>query len=429
MITDNIIRFFRVYGAKIQEHLGKLYVISSDKASFDEMCTNSFSPASQEDRNIPIKPCLIENLSEIKDEPLRNVIEESGANLACAALDSEQGAPSFLLMHASEDALFDEADLFAFKEDKFNRDALSDMMQNMAVNDPKRCRAFMSTVQLHTPGLGITRGGRKTAVQKKEDLERYKGNFVNNMKIVRSPDKYSVDEVNRANYEVRVVLSSVPQASLVELMRIIFTTHKIPKSDVINDCFLNLDSAAEKSDIQLDISCYKNGKKKAINSDGMYRLTFKKGENDPNPKFIRFPGKVETAIFYTVLVARKTTDARKIEILDLEKEFIGIYRALYRVGYDEAQLAFDSIKDYEFKDADGKLIKRYQGRYRNYIPNIRAAIDAALGGIVDNPAVFYYDYSYRKGGTFYVKEKRITLAQDFSNEIVKYQNKEASVLD
>ena len=168
MIADNIMRLLRVFGAKIQAHLGKLYVISSDNASYAEMCVTSFSPASQEDRAIALEPRLIDNLSEIQDEVLEKVIEETGANLISAVLDAEQGAPTFLMMRTPEEVLFDEADLFAFKVDKYNRDARSAMIRNMAVNDPTGFRSFMSTVKLEDPCLGITRSGRKTSAQKKK---------------------------------------------------------------------------------------------------------------------------------------------------------------------------------------------------------------------------------------------------------------------
>lgn len=418
MIPASIMRLVRVYGAKLQKHLGKLYVISSDRASYEDMCGKYFTPASQEKRVADIEPCLVNNLSEIEDESLENVIEETGANLVSEVLDSEQGAPTFLMMRASKSRLFEEADLFAFKVDKCNRDALSDMMQNLADNDPEAFCSFIKKADRKMAALAVTRGGRKTAAQKNKELAVYMENFIDNIHILRHAGEESEEEVKRADYEVRTALSSIPRAVLGEFMYNVLSTGDIPDDITIEDRFLNLDSAAVKSDVDLIIRP-RNNDEKIINSDGKYHLTFSKGENAP--KHIRFPGKVETAIFYTILVARKTTNAKNIEILNLEKEFIGIYRALYVTSYDEAQLAFDGIKDYVVKDENGNVIMRYQGRYRNYIPNIRKAIDAAMGGS-DNPAIYYYDYSYQKGGNFHVDAAHIFLDKEFLKDIVRLQN-------
>lgn len=419
MIPANIMRFIRVYGAKLQKHFGKLYIISSDRASDEEdMYGKYLTPDSQEERVASIEPCLVRSLSELEDEYLENMIAKAGANLVSAVLDSEQGAPGFLMMRTSKSKLFEELGLFAYKVDKNNRDALSVMMANVAVNDPDSFLSFMEKADLSKNAITFMRGGRKTAAEKAEEIKLFISNFTDNMQVIRHPEDNSEDDVNRANYEVKTVLSSMSSATLEEFMFLVLSTKQIPDDNTIESRFLDLDSAAKKSDVDLIIRPRKKNEK-IMNSDGKYHLTFRKGENDP--KHIRFPGKVETTIFYTVMVARKTTGAKNIEILDLEKEFIGIYRALYVASYEDAKLAFEGIKDYDVKDENGELIRRYQGRYRNYIPNIRAAIDAALGGS-DNPAVYHYDYSYRKGGHFYVDVGHIHLDEQFLSDIERLQD-------
>lgn len=421
MIPTSIMRLVRVYGAKLMKHIGKLYVISSDKVSYEEMCRKYFTPASQEDRVIPIEPCYIKTPSEIADAPLANVVEETGANLIGEVLDSEQGAPTFLIMRASKSNLSEEADVFAFKIDNYNRNALGEMMENMAINDPEVFQSFMKKANREVAALKVARGGRKTAAQKAQELETCNENFVKNMQIIRFQEDYSEDEVILAKSQVKMVLSNMSHATLSEFMYTVVSTGLIPDDNTIEERFLNLDVAAKKSDVHLLIRP-RTKEEKMVNSDGKYHLTFSKGENAP--KHIRFPGKVETAIFYTVMVARKSTGADSIEILNLEKEFIGIYRALYVTSYEEAKTAFDGIRDCEIVE-NGVTKMKIQGRYRNYIPNIRTAVNEALSGS-DNPAIYHYAYHYEKGGRFHVATDHITLDDGFIKEMKRLQDPKAN---
>lgn len=416
MIIENVMRVIRVYGAKLKEHVGKLFIVSSDEAAFDEICKNITSEISQQERLFPLTPVLVKNLSELEDDSLTNAIEAFGANIVGLVLDPEEGAPSFMMERVPEDSITVEADLFAHKLDKSNKNAISTMMENMADNDPESLQRFIENVGLDLASLSVTRGGRKTAAQREEDLKQYSANFLSNMQIVRNPEGYAEDQVDEARRQVKVVISNISHATLSEFMYEVILTRIVPDDNAIDVGLLNLESAAKRSDVHLLIRPrLKN--EKIINSDGKYHLTFQKGENAP--KHIRFPGKVETAIFYTILMVRKKTGADMIEILDLKKEFIGIYRALYVATYEEAELAFESIKDYYVEDGETKI--KLQGRYRNYIPNIRAAINEALSGS-DNPAIYHYAYHYEKGGRFYVQGDHIFLDEDFLKESKRLQN-------
>ena len=409
MITENIMRIVRIVGAKFAKHLGKLFVVSSDELAFAEVGNQITSPESQEERVGTLTPVLVKDLSELEDVFLANAVKEIGANLVGAVFNAEEGVPTFLMMHASDESLFTEAGLFAHKVDKLNRDALKVMMENVAANDPDVLQSFVakSGLMLATPA---SRGGRKSAAERAQELERYSGNFLSNMQIIRNPDDHSDDDLKQARHEVKMVLSNLSHATLSEFMFTVLLSGLIPEDNVIEERFLNLESAARKSSVYLHITHAAKGETNK-NSDGKYRLSFSVGENaasgEKDIRPLSFPGKVETAIFYTVVLYRKNSDQKIIEILSLEKEFCGVYRALYRTDYAEAYEAFDGIKDLR---EDGQLI--YQGRYRNYIPNIRNAVNAALAGI-ENPAIYHYDYHYRKGGHFYVDKDHITLSEDF----------------
>ena len=405
MKADNVMRVVRVCGAGLKEHIGKLFVVSSNEAVFDETCQSIASQGSRQDRVISLTPVQIKALSELGDDVLARAIEASGANLAGLVLDAEEGVPSFLMMKVPEAAVAVEADLFAYKLDKLNKEALSAMMENVADNDPAALRSFIERTGLDLAGLPASRGGRRSAAQRAQDIELYRENFLSNLLVIRGAEHHSEDELKQARHQLKVVLSNLSPATLSEFMYDVLLTGMIPEDHIIEERFLNLEAAAKKSPVHLYIDPAATGET-VKNSDGKYRLSFSVGENAP-VRPLTFPGKVETAIFYTVVLFRKHNDQKLIEILSLEKEFCGVYRALYRTGYAKAKEEYDGIMDLR---EDGQLIS--QGRYRNYIPNIRNAVNSALSGI-ENPAIYHYDYHYRKGGSFFVDRDHISLSEKF----------------
>lgn len=408
MITANIMRLVRIYNAKLDEHFGKLYIVSSDQSAYEETCNKFFNPASQEERVGAINPVLVKDFSEFNDDSLADAVMETGANLVGAVLDAEQGAPAFLMMRSSGSTVFNEADIFAFKIDKMNRDALSSMMENMAVNAPEACRAFLKSVDIQRTSLKVSRGGRPKAADKAEEIRQFKERYVDNMRVIHDPSS-SAEDVARAENEVQAVFASLSPAALSRFMYLVLKEQRIPDDKTIKEDFLDLNTASEKSDGTMEVRPRKKGEK-IINSDGKYRLTFKKGENAPI--LIKFPGTVETALYISLLMDRHFKGTEKLELSALEDYFIGVYRAVYVCDYPEAKAKFEEILYHV--NPDGSYS---QGRSRNYLPNMRKAISEALLG-VDNPAI----YHYKQGDRLHIQKDRIKFPESFVDEVERLKD-------
>lgn len=356
------------------------------------------------------------DLKEFDDPALASIVKETGANLVARVVDSEQGAPLFLMERACKNNLAEELELFTFKVNNINRNAIVTILGNIALYEPDKCAKLLKNAELTLDGY-IYRGGM-SAKEKEDLLQEMKSRFIANKAILANPDA-SKEELSVAKREFDMVCASFTQASLAEFMAQVLITGDIPTDEELEEKYLYLDKAASASKVKLEIRP-RYSTEKIKNSNGKYRLTIHYVDNTHNGKRLRkllkFPGKVETAIYYTLLMVRKYNNIEKIEILDCEKEFIGIYRALYIETYDVAKRVFDKIRNRDEGDKP-----KSQGRYRNYIPNIRKAVDKALARI-DNPAIYHYEYHYQKGGRFYVKSDHISLSANFLKDATRLQN-------
>ena len=423
MLVEKYIGLIRVFGAKMCEHFGKVYVISSNKAVFDEMSGKYFDEASQKERLVSLVPVLVGNLADLHDEPLARAVEEAGANLVCAVLSAQIEEPSFIMMRVAEADLADESANLAFKADMHIRNAVTDMMRDIACNySEKAVRAHVAACYNPDAVPDVPMGAHRTAKDKSAIIEKYKARYMDNLHIVYNAKDYDAEEVARAFQEIDSVHASLSKGSLVK-----FVTEMVHKSESLGALVaatLNLTSAARNSKMKLMIRRYKAGEQ-IRHSKGKYRLvTFTPGENETEPDYFEIKGKVETAIYYTLLVHKKLTGEDMIDICALMGEFIGVYRALYLVGYDKACVEFFNIMD--ATDENGN---HYQGRYRNFIPNIRKSVDAMVKGKVDDPAIYYYDFHYdSKGnsmGKFLVDADHIIIEQGFLDEVRRLQDPKA----
>lgn len=415
------IRTIRVYTDKFKSHFGKLYLVSEDDAAYEEFSVNFRSQAVSEYID-SLAPVLVKTYADLDDDVLADAAEKAHARLIGAVLDSEQGAPAFCMMSTPEELVFVEAEYFALRLDNVNRNAVATMLGNLAVNSPETCRSYLAGMELGAAPCCLPRG-RKSSAQKAKELELFKEQFVENMNILRNPDGHSEDEVAEAREKTILVLENMPHASIAKLLHSILSSEVIPSLEAVESEYLNLEYAAKHSPVYLTIRPMEKGEICA-NSDGKYRLIFTMGES--TPRQIRITGKAATAIYFTVLLIRKTTGATLIEIFDFEKKFVGVYRALYMETYAVAKEEFDKIWD--IIEDDGLTRTRIQGRCREYIPNICKALNSALGEF-DNPAVYYYAYHYQKGGRIYVDVNHLTVNERFLEESERLENPEENAIN
>ncbi len=410
MLQENIIRLVRVPGVRLLKHFGKIYIFSSNETAFDGMRGDYFDEDSQKERIVSLEPTLVPDASVLDDAPLAEAIREEGANIVGEVLDARQGEPSFLMMRSSEDTLFDSVDILAYKMDKYNRDALAQMMGDLALNAPEECSALLKDAEFDPDMLPVERGGKhKNAEDLQKEAEEYRKRYVENMNLLRDPNT-PADIAERAMMEVTVLISSLTKDTLGRVLIEITKSRVIPSDDVLKEEVFNLDNAAQSTAGKLVIR-HSEEELKYNTSDGKYRISFEKGENAPIP--IRFPGRVETALYITLLYNHKVVDhVHNVDLNSLQDIFIAVYRCLYEESEFTAAKKFEEI--FYTINPDGTY---GQGRSRNYFKNMRRALSTALMGEVD-PSIYYYE----RGSRLHVLKDNIKISKGLQDYIENYLN-------
>lgn len=404
MNTDSIVRSVRILGADMEKHLGKVYFISDNAALFEEMKQKIFDAKHQTDYIRPLSPVLVRDLDGLGDPVLAEVVEESGATLVGAYPDTGVGATVFLLEKVAEKDVLAEADDFAFLIAKEERDALSTMLQNLAVNDPVTCRDFLKKVAQEP--VGAVRG--HNAPKRDPRFEEYKGHYVDNMKIMRDPGS-SAAERARAQKEIVAVNNGMSHSSLSYLQTIIAIEGRAPTDEEYRRFLYPEESSFDVHVVPFRKTVSKRGE------DERYRVTIRGGENAIN---LRFPLSASNALYTALLFDARYIGSERIELSRIEKLFIGVYRTLYPCDYSEAKDLYDKMfqREVPSKEDPTKMEWR-QGRAKDFIRAIVLTVDNTIIGL-DNPQ----PYLYSDGGRLHISKEKIHFPDGFREEVIRMQN-------
>ena len=393
MSSKNQINIIRVPGARIRQHLGKIYVITDDDAAFEEV-EKEFTSSSQMMFAYRFSPEEVHDPACFADDELAAAAEEFGAQLVTIIPDPEAGDPAFLMYHFDLGHLGVETILFACEADKRIRESLC----RFADKNPELLRDEI-TVQPIARGGGVMMDRRpkglsaigftgrerdQTRQEKEQQLEIAKSSFVKDIMEVRTTGN------PEAAKRTDLVLNSIPNSTKVRVIKE-FLGH-MSEAEIQQLFKRHIDDAqlARDSKVKIIVRKRRSDRKDAKQYEDLshllreYRICYQYGDEQEDHPFA-FKMRDEYAIYLCCLLMRHEYGDKDIDFSSLEEMFIGAYRFLYGDTYETARGRFGTLLN-----SVDEHRHSIQGYLKDRLRNIRAGIDSGLSHRED-PHIFYFE--------------------------------------
>lgn len=434
MNKETELRVIRVPFAKFHLHFGKLYVITDDEDAFegavDEIGQCFFGFA-----NTPITPVRITSLQALHDNKLEiALMRQRGVTLAMMLIDPAAGSPMFAIQDSVSKELAAEMKDFVSRVDQHTRSCLTvfadnhpdDFVQLLYAVDKydyllDELDSLESETEEHHVSCGITgdrsrrHGGRRRARVKipasktenaEEDADRKQAKERFTQKVMES--RSSND--SKTKDSITKIINSLPDSTKAIIIWSFMTS--LTDEEVIEfyEKYIDMDAAARNSKTQIIVRERHSDKNhpelyedlKDGSTKGIYRICYV-FDHDAEHLF-DFATRAETVVFLCCLMSKYELGDASVDFSRMKDRFIGAYRFVYGVKYEVAEAAYDTLLD----NQDG------QGRLKDYISNIRKAIDKELF-YKEVPAVFYY----KRNGHLGILKERITLPDCIFDEVAR----------
>lgn len=393
MSSKNQYRIIRVPGARIRQHLGKIYVITDDDAAFEEL-EAKFNSSSQGQFVYRFSPEEVNGPVDFVDDELAAAAEKFGAQFVTIIPDPEAGDPAFLMYDFDLGHLGVEAILFACEADKRIRESLcryADKNPELLCDEIKAqpiARGGGVMMDHRPKGLSaISFTGRErdqTRQEKEQQLEIAKSSFVEDVMEVRTTGN------PEAAKRTDIVLKSLPDSTKVRVIKE-FLGH-MSEAEIQQLFKRHIDNAqlAKDSKVKIIVRKRRSDRKDAKRFEdlshtlGEYRICYQYGD-EPEDHPFAFKMRDEYAIYLCCLLMRHEHGDENIDFPSLEEMFIGAYRFLYGDTYETARGRFGTLLN--SVDEHGHPI---QGYLKDRLRNIRAGIDSGLFHKED-PHIFYFE--------------------------------------
>lgn len=417
MDSEITIQSIRVPGARLRQHLGRLYVRTNDEAAFN-LAKDLFEASKQIMALYPFSPVLVKGFSDCNDAVLYRMIASHGCALFSLIPNPIEGEPVFLAQNVTSGNLSIEAVGFAYEVDHRSRIALLDLFS-------KRPDLFQSEIErfsnIHLSEAGISLGintgsisftGREKRLSKKEKdilLESARASFIDNVKKER---EHSSPELSK---EIDMVINSLPNSTKLLIIRKYLDTLSEEELQQLYDESVDMHKLAEKSQVKIIVrervadrdnpSTYED----ITGTKGDYRICYKFREEEKD-HILDFTTRAECAVYLCCLMARYEFGDKNLDFSEMQEMFIGAFRFIYGESYRTAKETYDMLLDEV--DPNGGLLS--QGRLKDYISGIRKTIDKELLH-KENPCIFYF----KKNGHLNVLPSNIILPAGIMDTITK----------
>ena len=417
MNHNNSISKIRVPRAKYRQHLGKLYIITDDSIAFD-MIKTGFQVFPQELSLFPLTPVQIINYSDINDNALEKSLKEDEATLCSMLFDPVAGEPLFLVQRFTSGNFILEAIDFASEVDKEIRSVFTSFAEGHIGELAQFCKStHWGTLDFECIKLSSDFRGRKKKAQLDAEYAQDKANFTQNIQAYRRSSDSNADAA------IINVIKRLPESSKLLIIKSYISTLSDDEVMTFYEKYIDMDAVAKKSRIQIIVrerlSDYEHSDDSTLYEDikdgstkGIYRILYKFGDDDE--RGFDFTTRAETTVFLCCLMSKYEFGDADVDFSQMKEKFIGAFRFLYGVNYQTAAEVYKTLLDDEFG----------QGRLKDYISNIRKAIDKELLD-KENPAIFYY----KRNGHLGLLKERITLPKGISEEVTRlsHQNEDARI--
>lgn len=416
-MNDNSIRKIRVPHALFQQHLGKLYVVTNDPIAF-EMIETGFIVFPQELSLFPLTPTRLSCISDINDKELEKKLKEDEVSLIALLVDPTAGEPLFLVKNFTSDNITLEAIDFASEFDRESQSIFASFADNHFGDLAFFCQAtHEEAIDVECFKTTSDFRGRKTKAQMDEEYAKDRVNFTHNIQAQRSSNDPDAEAA------ITNVIKRLPESSKLLIIKSYINTLSEEEVVAFYEKYIDMNAAAQKSKTQIIVrerfSDTEHSDNPALYEDikdgstkGIYRILYKYG--DEEERGFDFTTRAETTVFLCCLMSKYEFGDANVDFSQIKERFIGAFRFLYGVNYQTAADVYKTLLDDEFG----------QGRLKDYISNIRKAIDKELLD-KENPAIFYY----KRNGHLGLLKERITLPDGISEEVTRlsHQNEKARI--
>lgn len=416
MNSKNNIHSILVPGARIRQHIGKLYVITDDIDAY-RLLKEQFDSSEQRMALYPFSPVLVQKISDCGDPALFNLISESTGTFFCLIPSPIEGEPLFLTQTVTSGVLAIEAINFAYEVDQRTRaafkefaeqrpDLLIDGKSNLLIG------AAVGGIIGVVPSIigSITFTGREKRLSKKEKeemLESARASFVEDVKAERN------NQNPMASKSIDLVINSLPDSTKLLIIRKYLDTLSEEELQQLYDESVDMHKLAKKSQVKIIVRERMADRDNPAHYEditgtkGDYRICYKYGEEEKDHLF-DFTTRAECAVYLCCLMARYEFGDRNLDFADMEEMFIGAFRFIYGESYQTAKATYDMLLDEV--DSNGGLMT--QGRLKDYISGIRKTIDHELLH-KENPCIFYF----KKNGHLNMLPQNIILPAGINDAI------------
>ena len=248
------------------------------------------------------------------------------------------------------------------RAEDISKKAIEEALMNLAVNDATTCKNILFDINFDGSGVfrgmvGMVLGALDTPImgmapmsgsdiganiidyQKSRDIF---SRFVDNCATLRKAQKKTKfspkfqDEFNKAKFEIDYVFNTIWGASKnMDSLRMIIVSQSDKKLVESYDNFLNKESMAKRSKIQITIEESTDGIDRKNKNDGLYRIYASNGKTKTLIHFKRKP----TYIVYMMYLMDKSLRGESVDLLSIQKNkkvFCDIYSKVYLDGQGES---------------------------------------------------------------------------------------------
>lgn len=403
----------RVPGASIKSHLGNVYLIAKDFDGKDRL-SNIFNNKSGELFYVPYMPVYLNDVSEIKDESLKDAFETTGANVAVQVFMPDQDVPVFLFENSNPNTIGLAATNLIFTAEDLAKESVRKAILNYALKAPAECQKWISeetndslatanTIPQVFQGKvmacamspsfkGINSHSSGTDARIKAIMEEFVDARDNFTKYVKLMHDENAEDNGAAAAKVDKFLGILTEKQKNEIFRMYLKSLDAADVEDFYNEFIDTDGILKRSQVKISVEKSND----CQNNAGLYRIYCTYA--DKNKCLLKFNLKSTTIVYLMLLIARKRCN-EELSTFSFEKDnledralFVRLMSALYEK--DE----FEAVGDYNnlFTDDFGN-----QGRLKDSIGNCRTVLEKAVKNY-ESPYPFLPRKVERRGFTYYL---------------------------